>query len=182
MLKKKNNYKGILIWIVVTVIIGTFWHFGYELLGKNYVAGLVFPINESVWEHLKIVFYPLLLAGGFAYFTSKPKNAGIWTGTLAGIILGMLAVFFGFYLYSSVIGESLLADIILYVLAIILGMYASWFVATKWKLAKKSGVASVVILIIIAAGLAYLSVRPPKFSPFIEKSSNSYGIDQKSAE
>lgn len=93
----------------------------------------------------------------------------------------MLAVFFGFYLYSSLLGESLIADIILYILSIILGMYTAWWVVINVKSAQKLAVPSIVGLIIIGAILVYLTINPPKLGPFIETSSQSYGIYEKSA-
>ena len=180
--KKKQPYKGIWTWIIATIVLGTFWHFGYEILARNYIAGLVFPINESVWEHLKIVFYPMLISGLVAFLISKPKNPSIWLGLFLGALLAMLATFFGFYLYSSVIEDSLIADILLYMASIVLGMYTSWFVTIKFRPAARFAVASVVGLVLVAGLLTYLTIRPPKFSPFIEKSSNTYGIDRQSAD
>lgn len=179
---KKNSYSGIWVWIVAVVILGTFWHFGFELFGKNFLTGMVFPINESVWEHQKIVFFPLLLAGITAYLLSKPKNNAIWLGTLAGSVLAMLAVFFGFYLYSSIIGESLLADILLFILSIILGMYAAWWITINFKSAKKYAPLAITGLIIICAALVYLTVNPPELKPFIEQSSGKYGIYESTIE
>lgn len=182
MLKKKKPFKNIWAWIGATILLGTFWHFGYELLAKNYVAGIFFPINESVWEHLKIIFYPMLVSGLVAYFVSKPKNAGIWLGLLVGSTVAMLATFFGFYLYSSIIGESLILDILLFMASIVLGMYTSWFVTIRYKSATKLAVVSIFGLAVIAAVLTYLTIKPPKYGPFIEQSSNTYGIDRQSAD
>jgi hypothetical protein len=178
MLKSKNIFKNIWLWILATVVLGTFWHFGYELFAKNFVAGLVFPVNESVWEHQKIVYFPLVIAGVVAYIKSKPRNAGIWVGTLVGVMLAMLAVFFGFYLYSSIIGESLIADILLFIASIILGMYAGWWVTANLKSAKKLVPLAITGLILILGLLVYWTIWPPRLEPFIEKSSNTYGINE----
>lgn len=178
MAKSKKAFENIWVWILAIVVLGTFWHFGYEIFGKNFLAGMVFPINESVWEHLKIVFFPLLIAGIIGYFSTKPRNPKIWLGTLVGTIVAMLIVFFGFYLYSSIIGESLLADILLYICAIIVGMYAAWWVGIYTKGAKMFATLAIIGLAVISAMLVYLTVRPPRWEPFIEQGSNTYGIDR----
>ena len=51
------------IWLVwgITALIGTGWHFLYDWLPFQLV-GMVAPVNESVWEHLKLLFWPFLLA------------------------------------------------------------------------------------------------------------------------
>lgn len=181
MVKTKNAYKNMWLWILATVVLGTLWHFGYELFGRNFITGMVFPINESVWEHQKIVYFPLLIAGMFGFAISKPKNPAIWLGTLVGNLLAMTAVFFGFYLYSSIIGESLLADIALYIASVILGMYSAWWVAINVEGGKKLAPFAIATLVFIGIILVYLTINPPKFGPFIETSSQTYGIYEKSA-
>ena len=47
--------------IVFAVIAGTLSHFVYEWLGENPIAAIFFPIDESVWEHVKLLFFPTLL-------------------------------------------------------------------------------------------------------------------------
>ena len=42
-------------------VLGTLFHFVYGWSGENPVAGLFFPVNESTWEHLKLIFFPILL-------------------------------------------------------------------------------------------------------------------------
>ena len=51
--------------IVFSVIVGTLAHFVYEWTGKNPIAAIFFPIDESVWEHVKLLFFPTLLYGLF---------------------------------------------------------------------------------------------------------------------
>ena len=47
--------------ILFTLIIGTLLHFTYEWSGENPFVALYSPVNESVWEHLKLLFFPVLL-------------------------------------------------------------------------------------------------------------------------
>ena len=54
---KKFTLGGIL-W---TLVIGTSSHFFYQWSGENFFVGLVSPVNETVWEHLKLLFFPALL-------------------------------------------------------------------------------------------------------------------------
>lgn len=174
----KSNYKNIWWWILATIIIGTFWHFGYELAGRNYLVGLIAPVNESVWEHLKIVFFPLVLTSVVAFIKLRPIKSNFWTGLLLGSIAGMLITFFGFYLYTSLIGDSLVGDIILYILAIIASTFIVWWFMKNSKKIEWLEILSSVGIIIIASMLIYLTIRTPKLKPFIEESSGSYGINQ----
>jgi hypothetical protein len=53
--------KSILISIPVLFIIGGPLHFLFELAGESPVIGAIVPVSESPWEHLKLVFYPILI-------------------------------------------------------------------------------------------------------------------------
>lgn len=46
---------------VVTIVLGILSHFVYDWTGQNFCVGLFFPINESTWEHMKLVYFPMLL-------------------------------------------------------------------------------------------------------------------------
>ena len=37
-------------------VLGVLFHFAYDFLGQTPVAGLFFPINESIWEHLRAYY------------------------------------------------------------------------------------------------------------------------------
>jgi hypothetical protein len=56
---KKYVYLGILF----ISLLGSLIHFLYDLSGKSLLVGLIAPINESVWEHLKLPLVPTLLCG-----------------------------------------------------------------------------------------------------------------------
>jgi hypothetical protein len=58
------NIKVTIIAVVGTLFIiflGTALHFTYALSGNNIIVGSFSAINESVWEHLKLPFWPALL-------------------------------------------------------------------------------------------------------------------------
>lgn len=39
-------------------ILGVLLHFTYEWSGDNPAVGLFSAVNESTWEHLKLIFFP----------------------------------------------------------------------------------------------------------------------------
>lgn len=56
-----NLKKWQIIVIIFCLILGTFLHFTYELSNFNPVIGLFSAVNESVWEHLKLLVFPMTL-------------------------------------------------------------------------------------------------------------------------
>ena len=57
----KKLLKYDIIGFVFVSIIGTLAHFVYEWTNKCVIAAFFCPINESPWEHLKLIFFPYLI-------------------------------------------------------------------------------------------------------------------------
>ncbi len=62
-------------YIIAVAVLGTLNHFLYELSGGAAIFALFCPVNESTWEHLKLLFFPFLFASIWQYINSKPQ---IW--------------------------------------------------------------------------------------------------------
>ena len=54
--------KAALITFVVATLAGSCLHFLYALW-PNGLTALLAPVNESLWEHVKILYWPCLLSG-----------------------------------------------------------------------------------------------------------------------
>ena len=46
---------------IFIAIVGTLLHFVYDWSGQNPAVGIIAPVSESTWEHLKLLFMPALL-------------------------------------------------------------------------------------------------------------------------
>ena len=53
--------KWILLGIPVLFVIGSLMHFAFQLLWENPIVGLIAPVNESIWEHAKLLVWPMIL-------------------------------------------------------------------------------------------------------------------------
>ena len=54
-------------------VVGTLLHFAYEYFDYSTVAAVISPINESTWEHLKLLFFPFLFYTLFEYLVIGKK-------------------------------------------------------------------------------------------------------------
>lgn len=61
MTKQMNPESYILLGIPALFFIGTLFHFLYSFTGELFVVGLFSPVNESVFEHTKMVVLPIFL-------------------------------------------------------------------------------------------------------------------------
>ena len=47
--------------IFFVLITGSLAHFLYGWSGNNHIVGLFTPVSESIWEHMKLIFFPMLI-------------------------------------------------------------------------------------------------------------------------
>lgn len=99
-------------------ILGVLFHFIYEWSGENAVAGLFFPINESTWEHLKLIFFPILFVSVLESLFLKQSYQNFICVKLLSSLLGMFLTVVCFYTYLGVYGKnSDVTNILIYFLS-----------------------------------------------------------------
>ena len=116
---KKKKHKCITV-LVATLVIGSLLHNLYVWIPNGFTA-LIAPVNESLWEHTKIIFYPLLLAGFLCNREKNPVSGAAWGLAAVGASGFMLVAA---YVYHRVFEQdSLVFDISLFVVSILLGFF-----------------------------------------------------------
>lgn len=104
---KQNKLIAIFYSILVATIfaLGSLAHNIYDWMPNAFNA-LIFPINESIWEHLKILFYPTLFVGLVTLAVCKKQYNLSWQkGIVATVFAAMvtMATLLGMY-YTFVYG------------------------------------------------------------------------------
>jgi hypothetical protein len=94
-----------LLGFAVTSLGGTILHFLYDWLGEAVWIAPFSGVNESTWEHMKLLFWPLLLFAIVQSFFFKNRE-NFWCVKLRGILLGLSLIPILFYTYNGVIGKS----------------------------------------------------------------------------
>ncbi len=105
---------------VVTTLAGTCLHFLYDLL-PNVLTALFSPTNESIWEHLKLIFWPYLAAMILVTGKAGKGSRGTWMFSLLVISVAMLAA--GYVYHISLGRDSVTFDIGLYVVLMAIGFW-----------------------------------------------------------
>jgi len=117
--------KIIIIACIISILLGVFLHFAYELSGNNMLVGLFTPVNESVWEHLKLILIPFSTFSITFYFYTNKKFSNMFLTTLLGNIVGMFTVTVLYYLGVQILGQ----DSMIYNIAIFaIGMMAAYYI------------------------------------------------------
>ena len=89
----------------LTSLLGTLLHFLYEWLGESVWIAPFSGVNESTWEHMKLLFWPMFIYAVFQHFFFRNRE-DFWCVKLRGILLGLGLIPVLFYTYNGVIGKS----------------------------------------------------------------------------
>lgn len=161
---------------VVTAAVGSFLHFAYELSGEVFVIGLVAPVNESVFEHLKLVWLPITLwtLGGLFILPASERATYLLAAMLA-IFVAMCVVVIGYYSFHQLFGiESLAYDVSLYVVA--MGI-ANALVIYAFGDLMPSVVLALLFFTAYMVLFPVLTVYPPHVEFFRDPARDKYGMD-----
>ncbi|TNE61540.1 MAG: hypothetical protein EP341_00665 [Sphingomonadales bacterium] len=108
--------------IVFITVTGSLLHFTYDFFEQAWWAGIFSAVNESVWEHLKLAFWPAMVWMTLSGPHLARRVSNFWLGKAVSISLMPLTIAVGFYAYTAAIGHhAFLWDMLLFVGAIVLG-------------------------------------------------------------
>lgn len=105
LLRDSLKFRTVLAFLLASLL-GVLFHFMYEWTGKQRIAGFFFPVNESVWEHLKLLFFPVMLTAVGEYLFMGKKEPGFFCIQLKSTLLGMAVTVVLFYTYQGILGKN----------------------------------------------------------------------------
>lgn len=181
-LKERNILNKYIIYgIPLLIIIGFPMHFLYELSGNITIVGFFSPINESIWEHLKLCFYPILIYWTIGYFYLRKKTSiGVTNWFICCLICILTYIFLQvglYYLYTGSTGlHMLFLDIMCMVLAITVSQLLALHVYNNSHINVIGFYISLFLIAILIIYFTLYTFDPPKIPLFIDSTNNSYGI------
>lgn len=89
---------------IFTAAVGTLLHFLFGWTGGNAVVALFSAVNESIWEHLKLLFYPMVAVAIIEYFFWGKNVESFWCIKLIGIVSGLVLIPVAYYTYTGILG------------------------------------------------------------------------------
>ena len=182
-LHKIKTSKLLKIELIVTIlelILGTLLHFIYEWSGNNVIIASFSAVNESVWEHLKLVFYPMLILGVIEYYFVKNIANNYIEAKAIGIFTAISFIVISFFTYTGIIGTNFfIIDILIFIISIILG---EW---TSYKLMKRKNESTIQtkilaggILIFLLSCFIIFTYVTPQVNLFRDFTNGTYGITE----
>lgn len=163
--------KWIILGTPILFIIGSLMHFVYDWSGNLTIVGILAPVNESIWEHLKMASWPILIWWLTGYFLLSNRNtisSSQWFVSCAVAELGCLLVIISFYYtYTGALGiESLILDIFSLLLGISVGQILALHIFKFAKTNKNSLFLAITFIILLAIAFIAFTFVPPHIPLF----------------
>ena len=163
--------------IVFIIIFGSILHFTFEWAGGQAVVGVFSAVNESVWEHLKLGFWPAIVFALVEFkYLKKSTNNFMFAKTI-GIYLIPIVIMVIFYSYTALVGESILViDILSFIIAVIVGQLVSYRLMTYKTLPYNLDNFSLIALLLLGIAFVLFTFYPPQLPMFQDPITGEYGI------
>lgn len=147
------------------VALGVFLHFAYELSDGNPIVGLFSLVNESIWEHLKLIFFPMLILTLWDVFTNQRNNLCFLPARTLGTLVGMAFIVIVYYTITGILGfQTAWLNILIYLLGV---LFAFW---VEKKLFHRCNTISVKVAIVLWVLFLILfiifTIAPPSLGIF----------------
>ena len=160
----------------LTSLLGTLLHFLYDFTGESVLAAPFSGVNESTFEHMKLLFWPMLLFTIIQSFFFRDREDFLCIklrGTLIG--LGLIPVLF--YTYNGIIGKSpdWINITIFFISAAVAYLYeARRLKGDEMRHCSKRG--AIIIFCVIALMFIIFTFKTPELGIFRDPLTGGYGI------
>jgi len=166
--------------IFLTFGLSVLFHFAYDIF-PNFLTATIFPVNESIWEHMKLLYFGILFYSIIEYFILKKNDIDTHNFLLSVFISSFLSVIIYLIIYLpiyNIIGENMAVSIILLAVVIIIVNIISYYILKQNRIYAYSNIISIIFIFIGYIIFTYLTYNPIKNYIFYDKKEHKYGIDQ----
>ena len=174
-MRGRNWQKWEFVGLLVTIAAGNLLHFVYDWTGGSSVAAVFSAVNESVWEHMKLLAVPWVLWTVVEAVSVGRGN--VLSARTAGLLAGLAAIPVLYYTYTGALGRNIsLVNILIFQLAVLLSYAVSFSLQKRRRLdglAWQAG--AVLILLVLAALFVWWTFTPPSLPLFVDPSTGLAG-------
>ena len=162
--------------LFAVILLGNTLHFVYDWTGQARWAAFISAVNESTWEHMKLLFVPWFLwtiAECIGLRSLRPAGP-----RAAGLLAGLAAIPLLFYGYQGVLGRDIMwLDVAIFQIAVLLGFWVTWAMLRRRALASPVWqVAGAAVLAAVWAAFILWTFAPPDLPLFADPETGLRGI------
>ena len=175
---KQSSSLWLLAGFALTTLGGTILHFLYDWTGECILIAPFSGVNESTWEHMKLLFWPLFLFALIQRLYYKEQK-NYWCVKLAEILLGLVLIPVLFYTYNGVFGKSpdWINIAIFYITALLVFLFEWWAFKKNWPQCKHPRL-SLVAICLIGMLFVVFTFAPPQIPLFQDPLTGITGLEK----
>ena len=172
------NNKKVLFIETITIFLSMFLFHNIYNWFPNFLTASFFPVNESLFEHLKLMFTTQIIISLIIYLILKLKGIKFSNYLLGLLISTIVTISLFFLIYLPIynrFGENLFLTMSIYLITLIIGNII-FYLISKRKHEFLLNLISLVIISIIVVILIYFTFNPLKNDFFFDSIEEIYGI------
>lgn len=164
---------------IVIFLLCTLFHFLYKWSGYNSIVGIIAPTNESIFQHVKMIFLPIILYYLISYLIFKDKiyiDENKWAiyPLITFLVTSLIVTLLYYTLNYGFNIKSMFLDI----LSLFIGLVSSSILCIKLEISSINFqipyYISLIVLIVIFGLLVYFNYYPLEINFFFDKENNTY--------
>ena len=163
---------------ILTFLLCFLIHFGYDIF-PNYVTAIFFPVNESIWEHMKMLYTTILLESLIAYFIIKKyklKYQNFWISSFTKALMSIPIYLIMFLPFYYTFGENMPVTFIILFITILLVNILDYFILTMNPILYDKEI-SIIFIILVYIFMAFLTFKTPRKDLFFDTDKEKYGLN-----
>ena len=159
-------------------LLGSAFHYLYDLLGGSILAAPFFAVNESIWEHMKLLSTAAFVWMAADFFLSeKYLRPRFCAARAVALPAALLSIPLLYYFIKGAFGiENVVVDISLFLVASILYQYIALRLEGRSAWFLKHNKASILTLCFIFLLFAIFTFLPPHLPLFADPPTGTYGL------
>lgn len=174
---KRKLRRWEIVGFAVTGLLGTLLHFVYDWTGEMRVAAAFSAVNESTWEHMKLLFVPFLVFTVVEFIVFSEAFRNFFAVKAVGVLSGLATIPVLFYTLTGMFGSLPgWANIMIFFLADALAYLVSYRLMTAGRLRGGAMQLAGFALLWLLFAFVWCTYRPPHLPLFLDPVSGGYGL------
>jgi len=163
---------------IITFLLCFLSHFMYKWF-PNPIVSILFPVNESIWEHMKMLYTTLLIYGIIEYFILKKfdiDNHNFFLTTLIKSVIIIPIYLIIFLPLYNLLGENMFISLSVMLISIIIVNLIGYKLLQYHEI-KYQNIISIFFIILIYLIMGFLTYNTPRMEIFFDTEEEKYGIN-----
>lgn len=162
--------------MLLTLLLGNLLHFVYDWTGQASWAAYISAVNESTWEHMKLLAVPWILWTAVTILIERRADCA--APRAAGLLTGLILIPALFYTYTGICGKSVdVANVLIFQAAVLAAWLVSRGLQRRGSLSAPLWQAlGILVQLGAAAVFAVWTVNPPELPLFVDPTNGTRGV------